>query len=168
MTDIRRIAPPAYVVALALVLIPLADVAVAVFPWRMMEPRWRFGATGVVSNALLLPLAGLLVGLAVSVIAEHRLTRKVIGVVGVVAAMLCVLLLIVFGLDAVQTRAAVRPEMRAGFATAAIAAAFKLCMAIVVFGTVATTALARQRVRIAESRDIPLFSGSAARAGGDA
>lgn len=164
MTDARRIALPAYVVALALLLIPIGDVAVAVFPWRMMEPRWRFGATGVVSNALLLPLAGLLIGFVVSVIAEHRLIRKLTGVTGLLAAMVCVLLLVVFGLDAVQTRAAVRPEMRAGFATAAIGAAFKICMATVVFGAVAYAALARQQVRLSAPGEIPLFSGTSARA----
>lgn len=168
MTDSRRIASPAYVLALALIMIPLADVAISLFPWRMTEPRWRFGATGVMSNALLLPLVGLLIGLVVSAIAEHRLTRKLIGVVGIIGASLCLVVLIVFGLDAVQTRAAVRPEMRTGFATAAFGAAVKVAIAGVVSVTVAVAALARKGVKILESRDIILFSGASARVKGDA
>ena len=129
MLESRQVAWPAYLVAIAIILIPLADVSTSLYPWRLMEARWRFGAVGLMSNALLLPMPGLLLAYVTATILDHRRTRRVIGILGLAAAVLCVIALGVFGLDAIQTRAGVRPELRLSFNVASVSAAVKTIIA---------------------------------------
>ena len=142
MSQLRRLSLPAYFVCLALLLLPLADVLTTLFPWQFGDARWRFGAVGLVSNALLLPMAGLLIALAAARVAEHGRMRVAIGVVSAAAATLCLVALVLFGLDALQTRAAVRPEMRTSFNVASITAALKTLVAGVTFSFLALAARA--------------------------
>lgn len=145
MPPLRRLATPAYLVCLALFLLPLVDVMTTLFPWQFAEARWRFGAVGLVSNALVLPMAALLIALAAATIAEQPRMRVAVGIVGAVATALCVLALVLFGLDAVQTRAQVRTEMRTSFHVASITAAVKTLFAAVTFGFLSVAALKGRR-----------------------
>jgi hypothetical protein len=43
----KHIALPSYGIAFLLILFPLLDTTLAVFPPRFGEVTWRFGATGV-------------------------------------------------------------------------------------------------------------------------
>jgi hypothetical protein len=67
--------------------------------------------------------------------------RVAVGVIGAVTTAICVLALVLFGLDAVQTRAQVRPEMRTSFHVASITAAVKTLFAAVTFGFLSVSAL---------------------------
>ena len=141
MLPFKRLAVPAYLVCLALVLLPLVDVMTTLFPWQFAEARWRFGAVGLISNALLLPMAGLLVALAMATATENRAMRLTVGIVSAAAATVSVLALALFGLDAVQTSAVVRPEMRTSFIVASTTAAGKTLIATVTFTFLALAAL---------------------------
>ena len=129
MVQSQRLAAPAYLVCLALVLLPLSDVLTTLFPWQFSEARWRFGAVGLISNALLLPMAGLLIALFTATTLGHARVRVAIGIVSIVASLGCLLALVPFALDALQTRAAVRPEMQVSFNVASITAAAKTLFA---------------------------------------
>ena len=129
MTQSRQIAWPAYLVSIALIAIPLVDTFTSLYPFHIGDARWRFGAVGLVSNALLLPVAGMLVAYVTAITLDQRLVRRVIGFAGYASAALCLAALILFGLDALQTRAAVRPERVASFNVAAITAALKTLLA---------------------------------------
>jgi hypothetical protein len=125
MLQSRQLAWPAYLVAVAMVLVPLVDAWTTLFPWNFGDARWRFGAVGLVSNALMIPLAGMLIAFVVAWAREQRMMLKVLGVIGFVGALVCLLALVSFSLDALQTRAQVRPEMRLSFNVASITAALK-------------------------------------------
>src|SRR5258705_528621 len=99
--------------------------AISLYPWRPSDAHWRFGAVGMLSNALLIPTAGLLVALATALVLNHTMLQRAIGVVGLVVAGLCVVALAMFALDSIQTRAAVPPEMRLSFNLAALTPAGK-------------------------------------------
>jgi len=129
MLQSKQLAWPAYLVAIAMILIPLADAWTTLFPWNFGEARWRFGAVGLVSNALMIPLAGLLIAFVVAWAREQRVLLRVIGVLGFVGATVCLLALVSFALDALQTRAQVRPEMRLSFNVATVFAAVKTLIA---------------------------------------
>lgn len=129
MANTRYLAYPAYLVAIAMILIPLADSWTTLFPWNVGDARWRFGAVGLISNALMIPLAGLLIAYTVAWLRDQRLVMRTIGGIGFLGALLCVLALGSFALDSLQTRAQVRPEMRLSFNVATVTAAIKTLLA---------------------------------------
>lgn len=129
MQNARYLTVPAYLVAVAMILIPLADSFTTLFPWNVGDARWRFGAVGLISNALMIPLAGLLVAFTVAWMREQRLVLRAIGVLGFLGVLVCLIALIAFALDALQTRAQVRVEMRLSFNVASITAAIKTLLA---------------------------------------
>lgn len=164
MSEVRRIAAPAYVVAVALILLPIAEVLASTAPWRLLDARWRFGFFGIISNALLLPAAGLFIAFAAATLLEQRTLRRVIGFAAAAAAVMCSIALAVFMLDALQTRAAIRTEMRSNFSTAAIAAGLRVIVSAIVCGVIGRAALTRSRVHVSTSPGVPLFSSSGTRA----
>jgi hypothetical protein len=158
MVDPRRIATPAYLVGTALILFPLADVVTSLVPWAVLEPRWRVAAFGVTSNALLLPMTGLLILFVTAFMAGHRRFRQTIGVTTMVLSLLCLALLIIFGLDALQTRPAIRPELRASFTFASVGSAIKFFLATIIlffFGLSSRRISAASPIR---TGDVPLFT----------
>lgn len=158
MIESRQISWPAYLVGIAMIVIPLADVATSLYPWRFAEPRWRFGAVGLVSNSLLIPMAGLLVTYVTAVMLDHRTTRRIIGGVSFAVLALCIVALVLFALDALQTRAALPPEMRLSFGVATVAAAIKTIFAAGTFLAIGIAAFRGPRGRSNEfiARKVPL------------
>lgn len=160
MIESRQLAWPVYLVSAALILIPLSDVFTSLFPWRVLEPRWRFGAVGLISNSLLIPTLGLLLAFVMAALNDHRITRRIIGITALLASSVCLIALVMFALDAVQTRAAVRPEMRVSFNVASVAAAVKTLIAGVTAFAIGWAALRRGRSRVSDSKDgdVPILA----------
>ena len=129
MINSRHITLPAYLVAIAMIIIPLADSFTTLHPWNAADARWRFGAVGLISNALLIPLAGLLVAFTAAWTRQQRAVTRTIGVIGFIGALLCLLALVSFGLDSLQTRSQVRPEMLTSFVVASVTAGLKTLLA---------------------------------------
>jgi len=140
-----------------MILIPLVDALTSLYPWHPGDARWRFGAVGLVSNALLIPMAGILVAFVTASVLEHRGIRRAIAIIGFAAAALCLAALGSFALDALQTRAAVRPEMRLSFNVASITAAIKTLLAGITFAAFGIAAWKGSATR-KEDRDVPLFT----------
>jgi len=69
MLQNRRIVWPSYLVAFSLLVIPPIDALMQTMPAHPSEPRWRWGAFGLLSNAMMIPMIGLLKRKA-----ERRLT----------------------------------------------------------------------------------------------
>jgi hypothetical protein len=158
MVESRHIAWPAYLVSIALFLLPLADVSTTLYPWRLFEPRWRFGAVGLVSNALLLPIVGLLIAFVTTALLDHRIVRRVLGVLSFLGSALCLVALVIFALDALQTRAVVREDMQQSFNVASIAAGVKTLFAGVTFFVIGLSAFRMGRGRTSDSKQrAPIF-----------
>lgn len=128
MQRTRSLVAGSYVVGFALLLVPLTDAVLSVWPAQMGDFRWRYGAAGIMANALLVPVAGLLVLQWVAVIAEHRVMRRMLGAASLAGALLCLATMALFVLDALQTRPNVRPEMNASFISASVGALAKLLL----------------------------------------
>jgi hypothetical protein len=133
MTDQRRLAVPSYLVAAMLIAIPAFDAMMSVAPPHFGDPHWRYGAFGLLSNALMIPAAGVLIVLATAWTLEHRVTLRVVGVASWVVAIVALLGLVMFALDALQTRAAVVPAMVLSFRVATITATVKMIVGVVAF-----------------------------------
>jgi hypothetical protein len=160
MLESRQLSWPAYLVSLALITVPLSDAWTTLYPWRFLDPRWRFGAVGLVSNALLLPMVGLLLAYVTASALNHQRMRRIIAILSLASAAVCAGAIVVFGLDALQTRASFRTEMRLSFAVASIAAAMKTAMAAATLLTIGIAARRSSTSRPADARrDVPLFIG---------
>lgn len=125
MPGIRRFAVAGYLVALVLVLFPFVDVSVATWPPRISEAAWRFGAAGLLSRVLITPMLGLLLASLLALLLEQRRTLRVFSVLSGVAALVLTGLVVLFVLDVLEMRTQVRPEAKAGFDAASLAALAK-------------------------------------------
>ncbi|HET9440315.1 MAG TPA: hypothetical protein VFO52_09095 [Longimicrobiales bacterium] len=152
MSRYRYLALPAYFVAAALVLIPLVDAALSLWPWRPGAAQWRFGAIGLASNALMIPAAGLLIMLATSLTLGHWRTLRVFGAVCALAALCTFVSIFLFGLDAIQTRVNVNPNAHLSFTVASFTAAAKLLLATI---TLIGCAIAGLRTKAERVRPTP-------------
>ena len=131
MNRYRFFAWPAYLVGVSLILIPLIDVTAQTWPLNLGNEQWRFGAIGLLSNAFIVPAAGILVVLGVAIALEHYRVVRVAGWLCAAGAALTALTLGLFALDAIQTRVNVRPEAMFSFTVASATAMGKMTLAIV-------------------------------------
>lgn len=114
----RNLAAGAYGVALLLILIPLLDSVLGIWPLRLREVQWRFGAVGLLSRAVMTPLFGLLVGHVVAVYMEHRFAARAFAVLAFASVLLALVGVASLAMDALQMRAQVRAEAMRAFDTA--------------------------------------------------
>ena len=143
MNRYRAIALPAYIVGLSLIVIPLFDALAQLWPFNPGNAAWRFGAVGLLSNAFIVPAAGLLVMLGTAVVLDQKNVLRALGWVSAIGAVLIAPIIVLFALDAVQTRAGVRPEIKLSFLVASFTAVGKLILGMV---TLFAFAIAARRV----------------------
>jgi hypothetical protein len=141
-TTIRRLAPLAYLVAFALVAIPLFDATMTLWPLKFGDIRWRYGAIGLFSNALMIPAIGALIAMTTAAVCDHEITRRVLGAIGVLAALVLVAVAGVFVLDALQARSMVSSRQVLAWKVASGTAVVKLGIGIL---TCAAMGLAGRR-----------------------
>jgi hypothetical protein len=110
------------VVAAALIAFPLLDLFVMTWPPRVSELSWRVGVLGVLSGALLLPAAGLLLLASIFAIRHRRAPLLGASIVAVTAGLALLALGLGFGLDGIQIRASLAEAARPGFERALLKA----------------------------------------------
>lgn len=140
MLQQRQIAWPAYLVAASLSIIPPVDTVLQIIPFRLGDPRWRFGAFGLLSNAMMIPMIGLLIAFVVSSYFEHRTFQRILGVVAAVVGVAALIGLGLFALDVLQVQRDVKPTGRIAFYVAGSTASIKAILGIVTLSGFAWTA----------------------------
>jgi hypothetical protein len=123
---------PGYVVASILIILPIFDSTMMVFPFNPGNALWRYGAAGLISNALIFPSIGLLLLLFLGVLSAHYRFLKWFGFACILAAVLTLIGLALFGLDAFEARSTISTAAKLGFAIASLTAAGKLTLAATV------------------------------------
>lgn len=131
MLQNRRIVWPAYLVAFTLAVIPPVDALMQTMPVRLSETRWRWGAFGLLSNAMMIPMIGLLIAFVVAIAFEHRVIQRVLGVIAAVIGACTLIWLCMFALDTVQLHRDVKPAMALAFNVACTTGALKALIGIV-------------------------------------
>src|SRR5215218_8356649 len=129
MDTTKALARPGYLISFLLVLTPLFDGLMTVLPPRFGDERWRFGALGTVSNYLLIPILGILLAMAITVLADHRRVRRILGWLCAILAIVVAAALIFFTLDFFQARAMIRPQIKTAMEVASTTAMVKLVFA---------------------------------------
>jgi heme/copper-type cytochrome/quinol oxidase subunit 2 len=133
MNNYRQLAPGAYLVAFLLVFIPLIDASLSLAPWHLGSSQWRFGAFGLLSNALMIPAAGALIAVAAAVAAGQVRMVKVLAIFCWFVVVVLVVSTVLFSLDAMQSRRMIRPEMALSYYVASATAMGKLVLGMLSF-----------------------------------
>ena len=147
MNRYRFLGFSAYLVAATLIVVPFFDAAMSLWPWQPASAQWRFGAIGLASNALMLPCAGILIALATSISLGQPRASRWLGMLCAAAALATSLSILLFALDAMQTRANVAAAARLSFNVASATAIAKLLI-----GTITLAAFARAGWRSGNER----------------
>ncbi|HEY9228895.1 MAG TPA: hypothetical protein VIP11_19740 [Gemmatimonadaceae bacterium] len=140
MAQHRYLSAPTYLIAFSLFLIPPLESLITVFPFRLGDARWRFGAFGLLSSSLLLSLVGLLMAVFATAVFENPRFRRVLGAIAGLLAIAVAAAWIVFALDALQVRKDVNPAAAFAFKKASAIAASKALVAIVTLITLTAAA----------------------------
>jgi hypothetical protein len=156
MNNYRSLAPGAYLVAFLLFFIPFFDASLSLAPWNLASSQWRFGAFGLLSNALMLPAAGTLIAVATAIAAGQVRTVRVLSVLCWVAVVVLVVSTVLFSLDAMQSRRMIRPEMALSYYVASGTAMGKLVLGVLAFALLARGSRL-ERVREASTAPIRAF-----------
>ena len=88
-----------YVLAVILVLFPLQELFVTVWPFRFAEITWRYAALGLAANFLYRSVAGLALAAALAYWLDQRSVLRLTGVAALLMAALILPLMAAFGLD---------------------------------------------------------------------
>jgi hypothetical protein len=129
-----------YLVAMAIMVVPLAEFLLTVWPIRAGDLQWRFGSFGLFGNALLMPLIGVAIWMFTAYRLEHRLTLRIGAVITLLGALGVVGVLGLFSLDIMQMRTSVRVDARSGFDLVVAKTVFNFLAYLTVFAWVGITA----------------------------
>lgn len=148
----RPLQTAGYLVALLLILVPLFDAGASVWPPHLGDERWRFGAIGALSNLTLIPVLGLFVALAIATMADSRRTRRFIGWLCAILAVVIAVLAALFVLDYFQTRTIVRPQFQHQMAIATTTAVAKHVVTVLALALLSRAGLSGPRAVVRAKR----------------
>ncbi|CAN5538553.1 hypothetical protein BH09GEM1_BH09GEM1_01540 [soil metagenome] len=133
MNSYRQLAPASYLVAAALVLFPLYDSGVQLIPWNIGSAQWRFGAIGLLSNTLMIVCLGAVIAVGVAVLANQERGRRILGAVSWAVAIVLLIGIAAFAMDAVQARRQIRADLLTSYQIASITAEVKMLVGVLTF-----------------------------------
>lgn len=143
--DLSPFAPAVYFILGLLILVPLLDYLLNVWPVQPGELGWRYGAVGLLGQYLHTPLLGLMLLSLFAWRLKHLRTLRLVAVAGLVVSIVLVLALIGFSLDALQLRMGVDDDARQVFHIGVVRALAKLSTGAVAFGLLGLAGLRAAR-----------------------
>ncbi len=126
---LRPLLPALEVAAGLLILLPLGDWAANVWPLRLEDFRWRYGAAGLMAGFALTPLLGVLVLAVAAALGGQRRVLRLVGWTALLTSVGLLAAVALFALDSVQVAAGIGAESRPVLAAGALKAAVKLLLA---------------------------------------
>jgi hypothetical protein len=131
---------PAFAIALLFVLWPIVDTLSQTWPMQLGNPMWRYGTIGLGANYTISVLFGMLGLSALAALGMHRRTLKGLAIVGGVVAVLMLVVVLGFLLDALQVRAGIpagETRTRSTFDIGVAKAALKYVLSALALGWLA-------------------------------
>lgn len=135
----RQAAWSLHAVGILLGLAPLTDLAAGLGSLNPGAVPWRFGALGLLSGALVLPVAGLGLVFLAAVLLEQRALIRLLTAVAGLGLVVVLAGVVLFLLDALQVRAQVRQDAKRAFDLATIKALLTFGIEAIVLLTLALT-----------------------------
>ena len=138
--QMRHIAWPAYLVAFFLVGAPLLDLAVSIWPLHPRTLMWRWGSWALLSKALLVPVLGSLLAVTAASLLDHWRMQLALAVLNGLAAVLLLVGIALFVLDAVQLRGQVIPDAVGSYDVTVFSGLIYSTFALIAFGALSVSA----------------------------
>lgn len=126
-------------------LIPLIEIAVTGWPYRLHDPNWRIALVSATANTSTSSLLALLLAYVIGVFAEDRLTMWLIASVSAVMVLVFVGASGAFALDALQLRAQVRPGLESRYTLTSGWALAKIFLGLLGAGVLSASAFRSAR-----------------------
>lgn len=101
-----------YLVGMLLIVSAVSEPLIRSWPVRFGDLKWRFGAVGLFADAFVGVIFGLVWLMAVATILDHRRTLRTLSVLNLLFAVTLSVLITSFGLDFLQVRSGVNPQLR--------------------------------------------------------
>jgi hypothetical protein len=98
--------------------------------------EWRFGALGLLTGAVVLPLIGLLIGIMAAVFSANRMMYGLFATLGFVGTVVLVAALLLFALDAIQLRGQMPRRMIRRFDVTVVKAILMQIVQLIALGSV--------------------------------
>jgi hypothetical protein len=124
MDRLKHLATPLLLFAVLMITLPLIELAGALWPVGLGNAEWRFGAVGLLSNALMQPLLGSFILVLVAALGEKRWLQQAMWVFNALAAVFLLALVPLFVLDALELRSRVPDGANLAFDVASTRAVF--------------------------------------------
>jgi len=148
-----------YLLALLLIVAPLSQWMLIVWPMRADVVQWRFGSIGLLEERLTLPVVGLFTAILAATLLEHRAVQGTLSGLSLLAASALAVLAVTVALDGLQLRHTARAELLGGFDRSLARTVFVLLYAAVVAAVLGWTAFkARRKKRSGRSEPTPLVA----------
>jgi hypothetical protein len=146
----KPLARAGYLLAALLVIIPLFDATMQVWPLRLSDERWRFGAIGSFSNLLMVPMLGLLLAIGIATLVDGRRVKRVVGAICAVLAVILAAMSVLFILDYFQVRTIINPRMQHATAVASTTAMVKNVLSIITLALLSRAGFAGPKAVVAK------------------
>lgn len=150
----RPLQTAGYLLALLLTVVPLYDAATSIWPPHLSDERWRWGSVGALSNLTLVPLLGLFIGLVIATFADDRRTRRFIGWICGLLAVVVAIAAVLFILDYFQTRTLVRPQFQHQMGIATATALAKHILTVIGLALLSRAGLSGPRAVVRSKRPV--------------
>jgi hypothetical protein len=151
--DARALGRVLYLLALLLIVGPLSQWVVVVWPMHFDFAQWRYGAIGLLEERVTLPMIGLFVAIVSANLLDQRAIQGILAGVSLAAGPIFVVLALTISLDGLQLRHTVRPEQVGGFDSSLARTVIVLLYASVVAGALGWAALKSRRKKESRRRE---------------
>jgi hypothetical protein len=101
-----------YLVGALFIVGSLSEPIFQIWPLRLGEVSWRFGAAGLMAGGMIGLVFGLTWLMGVAAVLEHRRVLRGLAVVNLVMAVVLTGACVLFALDFLQVRSTVNPQLR--------------------------------------------------------
>lgn len=155
-----------YLMALYLCVVPLAETVSGVLPIQLGSANWRFGASGLFSQALMTPMLGLFMAASIAVVFQHRVMGWCLLVLSATTGLIGLIAIPLFVADAHELGSLIARDSQRSFLLLTFGGILKFLLAVIVgfllaFGLWARLTESPEEVRQAKGKEAGLvFSGS--------
>jgi hypothetical protein len=157
LKDPRALGWLLYFLALLLIVGPISQWMVIVWPMHPDVAHWRYGSIGLLEERLTLPVVGLFTAILAANLLEHRAVQGILSGLGLLAAPVLAVLAATIALDGLELRNTVRTEQLGGFELSLIRTVLVLLYASIVAVVLGWAGLkARSRKGLLRRESTPL------------
>ncbi len=152
MKEHPHIAWPLYLTGLLIIVFPLLEFVLTVWPPSPGVLSWRFGTAGLLGRSIMTPMVGLAIVLATATFLGHSGVQRAVMVLGFAGTAVLLLVAGLFALDLVQFRAQVRAGAKTAYDVSSVVTLLKFLAAAVVLLAFGLSGLRSLRHKRAEER----------------